>query len=108
VVKKKPKILWDIEAKKSLRSIYNYIKYRESQSQAQRVKKKILSEVRNLSQFPEKFSVEPYLQPEKGNYRFRAIWSYKIIYEITPEAILILDIFHTSRNPQSITNLGDE
>ncbi|NOS90879.1 MAG: type II toxin-antitoxin system RelE/ParE family toxin [Cyclobacteriaceae bacterium] len=108
MVKKKSKILWDIEAKKLLLSIYNYIKYRESQGQAQRAKKRILKEVRNLILFPEKFSVEPHLQSEKGNYRFRAIWSYKIIYEITPEAILVLDIFHTSRNPQSITKLSED
>ena len=49
--------------------------------------------------FPEKFEKEPVLKDEPGNYRYKVVWSYKIIYEVTTEAIYILDIFHTSRNP---------
>jgi plasmid stabilization system protein ParE len=105
---KKLKVIWDDEAKKSLRNIYFYIKNRESQTQAIRVRKKIVEQAKTLSSFPEKFVEEPNLKSERGNYRFKVIWSYKIIYEITPEAIIVLDIFHTSRDPQLISKLIDD
>ena len=56
MVKGKLKIIWDDEAKVALRSIYDYIKYRESVG----------------------------------------------VYEVTLEYILVLDIFHTSRDPSGI------
>ncbi len=41
MVKKRMKIIWDDEAKKSLRNIYNYIKGRESIDVAKRVRNEI-------------------------------------------------------------------
>lgn len=99
---KRWKIIWDDEAKNSLRSIYDYIKSRESVSMALRVKKEIIKQVKSLATFPEKFAREPHFSADSGNIRFKVIWSYKIIYEITDGYILILDIFHTSRNPTEI------
>ncbi len=96
------KIIWDDEAKKSLRSIYEYIKIKESISIALRVRNELIREVKSLPKFPEKFAQEPYFTRDSGNIRFKVIWSYKIIYEITDRHILILDIFHTSRNPSEI------
>jgi|694.fasta_scaffold04727_18 plasmid stabilization system protein ParE len=108
MVKKRLKVIWDNEAKQSLKSIYYYIKQRESQAQAVRVRKKIVELAKSLSSFPEKFAEEPNLKSQKGNYRFKTIWSYKIIYEVTSEAILVLDIFHTIRNPKTISELTDD
>ncbi len=102
MVKKKLDIIWDDEAKKSLRSIYSYIKKRESIDVAKKVRNEIVARSKSLSDFPEKFEEEPNLKDEPGNYRYKVIWSYKIIYEITSKAILILDIFHTSRDPSNI------
>ncbi|SMG11683.1 Plasmid stabilization system protein ParE [Marivirga sericea] len=102
MVKKKLDIIWDDEAKKSLRSIYSYIKKRESIDVAKKVRNEIVARSKSLSDFPEKFEEEPNLKDELGNYRYKVIWSYKIIYEITSKAILILDIFHTSRDPSNI------
>lgn len=102
MVKKKLGIIWDDEAKKSLRSIYHYIKKRESIEVAKKVRNEIVAQSKSLSDFPEKFEEEPNLKDEPGNYCYKVIWSYKIIYEITSKAILILDIFHTSRDPLNI------
>jgi plasmid stabilization system protein ParE len=66
------------------------------------VRTAILKETQTFIIFPEKFQEEPYLKDEPGNYRSKVIWSYKIIYEVTPKAILILDIYHTSRDPSNI------
>ncbi len=106
MVKKKVRIIWDEEAKRSLRTIYNYIKKRESVEVARKVRNKITSQVKSLIDFPEKFEREPHLADEPGNFRSRMIWSYKIIYEVTNEGIYILDIFHTSRDPSNIKKRG--
>lgn len=101
-MKKKLKIIWDDEAKYSLRSIYNYIKKRESVDRAKKVRAKIVASAKSLNDFPEKFEEEPVLKSEPGNYHYKVIWSYKIIYEVAEEAIYIVDVFHTSRDPSNI------
>lgn len=102
MVKRKLKIIWDNEAKKSLQNIYNYIKGRESIEAAKKVRNKIFTQAKTLQDFPEKFEREHHLEDEVGNFRYKVIWSYKIIYEVTEESIFILDIFHTSRDPSEI------
>ena len=104
MVKKKVNIIWDNEAKKALRNIYNYIKGRESTGVAKKVRDAIFSQTQSLNDFPEKFEKEHLLKDEQGNYHYKVIWSYKIIYEVTKEAIYVLDIFHTSRDPSNIKN----
>ena len=101
-MKKKLSIIWDDEAKRSLKSINEYIKSRESTRVAAKVRSEITRQIKTLNQFPEKFEEESILKSEVGNFRYKVIWSYKIIYEVTPDVIYILDIFHTSRNPSNI------
>lgn len=102
MVKGRLKIIWDNEAKQSLRHIFNYIKDKESLEVALKVREKIASSAKSLNDFPQKFEKEPCLRNELGNYRYKVIWSYKIIYEVSAEAIYIIDIFHTSRDPSDI------
>lgn len=59
MVKKQVKIIWDDEAKKSLRSIYNYIKNRESVEKARKVRDTMVEQAKTLSDFPDKFAEEP-------------------------------------------------
>lgn len=33
------------------------------------------------------------------------VWSYKIVYEVTDRQIIILDIFHSSRNPDELKKI---
>ena len=54
MVKKGMKIIWDDEANKSLRNIYNYIKGRESIEVAKKVRDEISSQAKSLNDFPEK------------------------------------------------------
>ena len=102
MVNKKLEIIWDDEAKKSLRNIYYYIKDNQSIEVARKVRDRILSQAKTLNDFPKKFEREQNLEDEVGEFRYMVIWSYKIIYEVTENAIYILDIFHTSRNPQDL------
>ncbi len=97
-------IAWSLHAKNSLDKIYEYIK-EESPQNAQKVKRKIIELVSSLIVFPEKYVREQFLDQQKGDFRFAVIWSYKIIYEITDDIIIILDIFHAAQNPVKIQNL---
>jgi plasmid stabilization system protein ParE len=101
VSKTKLPILWDRLAKDSLDNIYSYIA-EDSISAARNVKKELIKLVNSLNDFPQKFSVEEYLADEPENYRSVSKWNYKIIYEVTEECIIILDLFHTSQNPIKI------
>jgi len=103
----KRKILWDNEAKRSLKSIYVYLKHKESVNIARKVRNEIVNQTKRLDLFPEKFATEPHLKNERGNFRYKVIWSYKIIYEITLNTIFIIDIFHTSRNPLELNPEDD-
>ncbi len=102
------KVVWDDEAKASLRSIYNYIKKRESIAQAKIVRDEIKELGKSLGFMPSKFSKEEFLKEVGGDIRFKSIWSYKIVYEIMKEHVVILDVFHTSRDPINITRLKEK
>jgi plasmid stabilization system protein ParE len=101
VSKKKLPIRWDRLAKASLDDIYYYIA-KDSESTAKKIKKELVILASSLNDFPEKYSKEEYLADEPENYRSISKWSFKIIYEVTEEFIIIVDVFHTSQNPSKI------
>jgi len=101
VSKKKLPIRWDKKAKENLDCIYSYIA-KDSKEAARYVKKELVKLANGLSDFPEKYSKEDLLGDELENYRSVAKWSYKIIYEITDDYLIIVDIFHTSQSPLKI------
>lgn len=105
---KKLPIRWDKKAKENLDNIFGYIVRRDSLSAARYVKSELVKVVSTLSDFPEKYSVEEFLADEPENYRSVSKWSYKIIFEITTNAIIILDIFHTSQHPSKITSKNNK
>ena len=99
MVKRNYKVLWEDQAKASLQKIFNYIKNKESVEQAINVSNEIRALAKSLGFMPHKYAKDPYLKDESGDIRFKTIWSFKIVYEITSETVIILDVFHTSRDP---------
>ncbi|MBU0763964.1 MAG: type II toxin-antitoxin system RelE/ParE family toxin [Bacteroidetes bacterium] len=106
VAKKKLPVVWDRVAKANLDDIYDYIA-KDSMQAARMVKKELIKLAGSLNDFPEKYSQEEYLSDEPENYRSVSKWSYKIIYEVTKESVIIADIFHTSQDPQKIKRVKD-
>jgi len=104
VDKKKLPIYWDRLAKDNLDAIFDFIE-EDSIIAARKVKKEIVKLVGSLSDFPKKFSNEKYLADEIENYRSVSKWSYKIIYEVADDSIIIVDIFHTSQHPSKIRRI---
>jgi plasmid stabilization system protein ParE len=101
VRKEKLPVRWDRLAKDNLDNIYAYIA-EDSIAAARKVKKDLVRLAHSLNDFPEKFSKEEYLANQPENFRSVSKWTYKIIYEVTDEYIVILDVFHTSQNPAKI------
>lgn len=104
VKKKKLPIRWDRMAKENLDCIYDFIA-KDSLDAARNVKKELVKLAHSLSGFPEKYSKEEYLAGELENYRSISKWSYKIIYEVTNDCLIIADVFHTSQNPSKIKKI---
>lgn len=101
VSKKKLPVRWDRLAKKNLDSIYDYIA-QDSFAAARMVKKTLVKLAHSLNDFPEKYPVEEYLADEPENYRSVSKWSYKIIFEVAEDCIIIADVFHTSQHPSKM------
>ena len=93
-------VFWDIEATKHLREIYKYIK-KSSPEGAKKVRDEIFDVIKKLPANPEMFPVDDLKENNDGNYRVFYIYSYRIVYKITPDSILILRVRHTSREPES-------
>ncbi len=107
VKQKKLPIRWDILAKSHLDEIYDHIA-QDSVNAARYVKKELIILAGRLNNFPEKYSREEFLIEEQDNYRSVSKWSYKIIYEVTDEYLIIADIFHTSQHPKKIKQVKDK
>jgi toxin ParE1/3/4 len=69
---------------------------------AKMVKTTLVSLIGSLNDFPEKYPTDPFIQKNKGNFRYVSKWNYKIVYEITKKEIIIIDIFHTAQSPEKI------
>ena len=100
MVKVSRKIIWDKLAQKQLKEIYDYVK-KESVSGARKVKSEIYSTIELLPSKPYQFAEDPLKINNDSSYRVFYIYSYRISYRITDNAILIFRIRHTSREPDA-------
>ena len=82
-----------------MKEIYNYI-YQASPQGAKKVKDEILATVKKLPTDSQIFVADDLKVDNDGSYRVFYIYSYRIVYKITPDSILILRIRHTSREPK--------
>ncbi len=88
------RIVWSPEAVEDLDAIYSYIG-RDSKFYAKAVVSKIVESARNLDRFPFKARIVPELRDE--NIRECFIYSYRLIYRIEEQRILIVAIIHGKR-----------
>jgi plasmid stabilization system protein ParE len=98
------KVIWDHEAKYSLKEIIEYVR-KFSPKSADKVKLALIELVGSLKEFPEKYSKETFLNSKTGNYRSVTKWHFKIVYRVGENEVRILKITHTSRDPKVIEDL---
>jgi plasmid stabilization system protein ParE len=93
------KVIWSERAKLSLKAHHDYIK-QDSAAAAKRVKSEIINASKDLSLHPEKYQLDEYYPNNPGNIRRFFRWSYRIVYQINEEHIAILNVLHTSQEPE--------
>ncbi|WP_291102139.1 MULTISPECIES: type II toxin-antitoxin system RelE/ParE family toxin [unclassified Flavobacterium] len=93
------RILWQKSASKDLALIFKFIE-KESPQNALLVFNSICDLVISLEIFPYKYPKERSFNSE--NIRYAVVWSFKIVYSIEEENIVILRVFNTKQNPKKL------
>jgi toxin ParE1/3/4 len=88
-------VRWTKPAKLDLKQIHDYIA-RDSKFYAQKVSQEIVDKSEKLKDFPEIGRIVPEIGDP--NIRELIIYSYRLIYEISPNEIQILTLIHGRRN----------
>lgn len=99
------KVVWSPEAIEDLQSIAEYIQ-RDSEFYARAVVTKILDVTRSIKDFPLIGRIIPELENE--NIRERFIYSYRLVYQIKKQKILIVAVIHGRRLFETITERFEE
>jgi len=95
-----PRVEWSPEAIEDVEAIAEYID-RDSKFYSQAIVSKIIEASRHLSQFPRSGRVIPELGVDHMRERF--IYSYRLVYRIERERILIVAVIHGKRLLDSIS-----
>jgi toxin ParE1/3/4 len=88
------RVVWSPRAVDELESIAGYIAV-DSPSYAAAVVKAILNTTRNLSRFPHAGRIVP--EFADGNIREWFAYSYRIIYRVESEVVVVATIIHAKR-----------
>jgi plasmid stabilization system protein ParE len=97
-------IIWTKLATDQLERALIYIKEEQGKVYANIVFNKIIDSVVQLETHPKSGQIEPSLKHKKSEYRYLVVWSYKIIYRVGLQKVVISRVFHTSQNPSKIFN----
>lgn len=93
------RVNWSPEAFEDINAIAEYIG-RDSEFYARAVISKILSIARSLKKFPKMGRIVPEIGNESIRERF--VYSYRVIYQIKENSILVLAVAHGKRLLESI------
>ena len=93
-------IVWNENAKKELKKIYEYI-LKDSSQNALKVRQKIIEHILSLLANPEKHPLDKYKINNDGTWRAFEIYHYRISYRVNKEQIRVIRLRHTSRSPLS-------
>lgn len=98
-------VIWTQRALSQFEKNILFIKQERGLYYATIVTNKILNAVDLLENQPKMGALEPLLKHKKSEYRFLVIWSYKLIYRIYKNQVIVSRVFHTSRNPKRLKGL---
>jgi toxin ParE1/3/4 len=87
-------LVWSPEAVEDIESIASYIE-RDSAWYAKAVASKIVETAETIPEFPELGRIVPEIANPKIRERF--VYSYRIIYRLEPERVLVAAVIHGSR-----------
>ena len=87
-------LVWSPEAIEDIESIASYIE-RDSRWYAKAIASKIVETAETIPDFPEMGRVVPEIAD--ASIRERFVYSYRIIYSLEPERVLVAAVIHGSR-----------
>ena len=102
------KVVWTTRASASL-DCYCDIIAEDSSSIAKKVRKEIILTTKKLSKNPFLYQLDEYYLDNPGNIRRFFKWSYKVVYQVTEQRVVVLEVYHTSTSPdQKIEDSGQK
>lgn len=92
------------QAESSLKSIVDYLTQTASDTVAEKVRAGIVAELKKLAKMPQKNPLLRGVDNLVITYRRVLKWSYRIIYTIEEEDLLVIvvEIDHSNRNPAEL------
>jgi toxin ParE1/3/4 len=88
-------VVWTVPARDDLKAIFEYIAL-DSKFYANKVIREIIERVSSISNTPERGRIVPEINEK--NIREIFIYSYRIIYQHSQDAITVLAVIHGNRN----------
>jgi toxin ParE1/3/4 len=88
-------VKWTLPARDDLKAIYEYIAL-DSKFYAKKIVREIISLSSTISDIPERGRIVP--ETNQPEIRELFIYSYRLIYQLSPDLISILAVIHGSRN----------
>lgn len=92
-------VKWTAHAKAQLRHIHDYIA-EDSPLYAKRVTAELVQQTVGLDELPRKGKKVPELNEE--SVRELSLYTYRILYEITPDGVAVLAVIHKRRDVQAV------
>lgn len=86
---------WSKPAKRDLKQIHDYIA-KDSKHYAKKVVQTVVEKTEKLEDYPEMGRIVPEI--DDANVRELFVYSYRLIYEISPDGIEILAVIHGKRD----------
>ena len=96
------KVIWTEKSKESLLDIYNYI-FEKSPQNALMVFDELTALGNSLNDTKLEYSKD--LIVNDLAVRFVSKWSFKIIYERTPNEVIIIDVFGSHQSPNKLLDI---
>jgi plasmid stabilization system protein ParE len=95
------------QAEQSLEFILNQLRETASEEVAEKVRAGIISEIRGLAEMPQRHGLLRGVDDLLINYRRILKWSYRIIFTIEDDDLLVLvvEIDHSKRNPERLKEI---
>ena len=88
-------VIWTIPARDDLKAIFKYIAL-DSRFYANKVVREIIERVSTILDMPECGRIVPEINEKEIREIF--IYSYRLIYQLTKDSIIVLAVIHSSRN----------
>jgi toxin ParE1/3/4 len=92
-------VKWTLPARDDLKAIYKYIAL-DSKFYAKKIIREIVAISSTIPEMPERGRIVP--ETDEQEIRELFIYSYRLIYQLSPNLISILAVIHGSRNITAI------